>query len=114
MTGHMKRSAVWNYFIVNLTDESKVSYSLCLQEAPRGGKDVKSFNTSNMQCHLEVRHPDEFSQLQAKEKDQRSASSSSSLCDSRPSGQRTVTECLMKSQSLAFDSPRAKEITRRI
>jgi len=36
----------------NLTDESKVSCSLCLQEVPRGGKDVKSFNTSNMRCHL--------------------------------------------------------------
>ena len=66
-----------------------------------------------MRCHLEVRHPDEFSHLQAKEKDQKSASSSSSLCD-RPSDQLTVTECLMKSQPLAFDSPRAKEITRRI
>ena len=70
MTGRMKRTAVWNYFIVILTDESKVSCSLCLQEVPGGGKDAKSFNTSNMRRHLEVRHPDEFSQLQAKEKDQ--------------------------------------------
>ena len=60
MAGHIKRSAVWDYFVINVADESKVSCHLCSAEVPRGGKDVKRFNTSNMRRHLEVKHPEEF------------------------------------------------------
>ena len=69
MAGRIKRSAVWDYFVINVANESKVSCHLCSAEVPRGGKDVKSFNTSNMHRYLEVKHPEEFAGLQVKEKE---------------------------------------------
>ena len=42
----------------------------------------KSFNISNMWCNIEVKHPIELSYLQAKVKDERSESRSSSTSDS--------------------------------
>ena len=115
MTGRAKRSAVWDYFVINVVDESEASCSICPVDVPRGGKDVKSYNTSNMRRHLETKHPEEFSQLQAKEKEEKErgkTSSSLSICGS--SDQPTIIESFTKTQPLAFDNPRAKAITRRI
>ena len=114
MTGRAKRSAMWNYFVINVADESKVSCSLCPVDVPRGGKMLRD-NTSNMRCHLETKHPEEFSQLQAKKKEEKErgkTSNSLSICGS--SDQLTIIESFTKTQPLAFDNPRAKEITRRI
>ena len=69
MNGCAKRRAVLDYFVANIIDESKVSCSLCLADITRDGKNVKNFNTSNMHRHLETKHPEEFSQFQAKEKE---------------------------------------------
>ena len=100
MTGRVKRSAVWDYFMINVADETKVSCSLCPADVPRGGKDVKSYNTSNMCRHLETKHPDEFSQLQAKEKEEKERGKSSSSSISGSSDQPIIMESFTKSQPL--------------
>ena len=69
MAARVKRSGVWEYFVLQVTDDSKVSCSLCNAVISRGGKDTKNFNTSNMRYHLETKHPDEYKQLAAKEKE---------------------------------------------
>ena len=61
---------MWDYFVINVADESKVSCHLCSAEVPRGGKDVKSFNTSNMRRYLEVKHPEEFVGLQVNKRNE--------------------------------------------
>ena len=43
-----KRSGVWDYFAVNVTDDSKVSCLLCLAIIPIGGKETKNYNTTNV------------------------------------------------------------------
>ena len=68
MLNRTKQSAVWEYFTVNLYDESKVSCSVCAAVVSRGGKETKNFNTSNMRHHLETKHPEDFKELEAKEK----------------------------------------------
>ena len=46
MSSQTKQSAVWEYFTLNLSDESKVSCSVCAAVVSRGGKETKNFNTS--------------------------------------------------------------------
>ena len=107
MAARVKRSGVWEYFVLQVTDDSKVSCSLCNAVISRGGKDTKNFNTSNMRYHLETKHPDEYKQLAAKEKE---------LSKEKVGGsnQPTLLESFVKSQPFVFDHPRAKEITKRI
>ena len=111
MAARIKRSAVWEYFILHVTDESKASCSLCSAVISRGGKEVKNFNTSNMRYHLETKHPNEYKRLEAKEKELSQAKERNSLGGSN---QPTLLELFVRSQPLAFDHPRAKEITKRI
>ena len=60
-----------------------------------------------MRYHLETKHPDEYKQLAAKEKE---------LSKEKVGGsnQPTLLESFVKSQPFVFDHPRAKEITKRI
>ena len=69
MAARVKRSGVWEYFVLQVTDDSKVSCSLCNAVISRGGKYTKNFNTSNMRYHPKTKHPDEYKQLAAKEKE---------------------------------------------
>ena len=39
---------MWEYFKLNLSDESKASCSVCAAVVSRGGKQTKNSNTSNM------------------------------------------------------------------
>ena len=55
--------------MVNVTDDSKVSCLLCPAIIPRGRKETKNYNTTNMWCHLETKHEDKFATLTAKEKE---------------------------------------------
>ena len=54
MAARVKRSGVWEYFVLQVTDDSKVSCSLCNAVISRGGKDTKNFNTSNMRLSVSV------------------------------------------------------------
>ena len=110
MVTRLKRSGEWEYFVLQVTDDSKVSCSLCNAVISRGGKDTKNFNTSNMRYHLETKHPNEYKQLTAKDKE----SSRGKVGGSRGSNQPTLLDSFKKSQPLAFDHPRAKIITKRI
>jgi len=87
-------------------DDSKVSCLLCPAIVPRGGKEVKNYNTTNMRCHLEINHKDEFATLIAKEKDKTSSTGTSS--------QPTIIDLLMKSQLFLFERHREKEITKKV
>ena len=104
-----KRSGVWDYFAVNVTDDSKVSCLLCPAIIPRGRKETKNYNTTNMRHHLETKHEDEFATLTAKEKElERKKDKTTSVGSS---SQPMIIDTSMKSQPFLFDHSRAKEIT---
>lgn len=50
-------------------DESKDICSICKTVVSRGGKAAKSYNTTNLRKHLEVKHPEEHRRLEASEKE---------------------------------------------
>ena len=47
-----KRSAIWDYFVINPSDETTALCITCDEAISRGGKDSKNFNTTNMRSHL--------------------------------------------------------------
>jgi len=98
--------------VVNVTDNSKVSCKLCDASISRSGKEMKSYNTTNMRCHLETKHEAEFAALLMKEKELEKEKVTSGSVGS--SNQPTVIGTLMKSQPFLFDHPRAKEITKKV
>jgi len=103
---------VWDYFVVDVMDDSKVSCLLCPAIVPRGGKEVKNYNITNMRCHLEINHEDEFATLIVKEKEL--AKEKDKTSSTGTSSQPTIIDLLMKSQPFPFEQPRAKEITKKV
>ena len=63
--------------------------------------------------HLETKHPDDYKELEAKEKQLAQEKQRNSL-GSTGSNQPTLMDAFVRSQPLAFDHPRAKEISKRI
>ena len=113
MSSRTKRSAVWEYYTLNLYDESKVlSCSVCAAVISRGGKETKNFNTSNMHHHRETKHPEDYKEPEAKEKQLAKEKECNSL--GIRSNQPTLIDAFARSQPPAFDHPRAKEICKRI
>jgi len=107
-----KRSGVWDYFAVNVMDDSKVSCKLCQANISRGGKEMKNYNTTNMRRHLETKHEVELAALLTKEKElDKDKVISGSV---RSSNQPTITGTFMKSQLFSFDHPRVKEIAKKV
>ena len=58
-TGHKKRSPVWQHF-VEAENEQYAICKHCKQEVPRGGKNRKSYNTTNLIIHLKSDHRDHY------------------------------------------------------
>ena len=104
---------MWEYFTLNVTDESKVSCFVCATIVSRDRKETKNFNTTNMQHHLETKHLEDYKELEAKEKQLAKEKEHNSL-GSSGSNQPTLNEAFARLQPLAIDHPRAKEFSKRI
>ena len=96
-----RKRGVWHYTI-NAIDEGKASCSICEAIVSRGGKDAKSYNTTNLRKHLEAKHTEEYRQIEAKEQEAAKAKGGTK--------QMTIAELIDKGQPYAFDHPRAREI----
>ena len=106
---------MWEYFTLNVTDESKVSCFVCAAVVSRGGSETKNFNTTNVQHHLKTKHLEDYKELEAKEKQlpkEKECNSLGSSGSNQP--MLMLNEAFATSQPLAFDHPRAKEISKRI
>jgi len=81
---------------------------------PRGGKEMKSYNTSNMRCHLETNYKekDEFATPIAKEKEL--VKEKDEMSSTGSSTQPTIIHSLMKSQLFSFEHLRAKGIKMKV
>ena len=51
-----KRSVIWDYFVINPSNETPALCITCDEAISRGGKDSKNFNTTNMRSHLRQAH----------------------------------------------------------
>ena len=72
-----KKSEVWNYFSISVSDNKKAVCHECNENVARGGDKTNSFNTSNLRKHLKNRHPDKLRELEESEK---AASKKKSQC----------------------------------
>ena len=62
-----KRSAIWDYFVINPSDEITVLCITCDEAISRSGKDSKNFNSTNMRSHLRRAHHEKFDELEVKQ-----------------------------------------------
>ena len=58
-----KRSPIWGYFTVNKDAHYEVC-NVCQISISRGGKNMKTFNMTNLVQHLKSKHIDEFKKYQ--------------------------------------------------
>lgn len=72
-----RKSDVWNYFVVHPENEVKAVCAFCKAVVSRGGKNTKTFTTSNLKKHLEHAHKKEIQNLTCKTDIGKSASVSS-------------------------------------
>jgi len=65
-SGHM-HSLIWNHFTVSVSDETKAVCNYRKMTISRGGKNPKTFGTTNLLKHLQLNHTSEYSNLEAAE-----------------------------------------------
>jgi len=105
-----KRSEIWSYFSVSVTDEKKAVCHECQENVARGGDKTNSFNTSNLRKHLRIRHPDKLRELEEGEKE--ASKKKIAAKEQTSSSQATLEECLEWSRPYPIDHPVAQKITR--
>lgn len=98
-------SLIWTYFKVNAIDNSKANCNICKASISRGGKDCKSYTTSNLVQHLRCKHIIEHGLFQS-EKREKEASQSTAAAAATPRIM-TLDAMVDKMQPFAFDDPRA-------
>ena len=105
-----KRSAIWSFFVVDKEDKSKAVCLTCEEKISRGGKQPKSFNTTNLRKHLEHTkgHEDKYKEYIEQEKKRQE------LLSGKGYKQVTLEALAEKRKPYAADHPRAKAITERI
>ena len=103
-----KRSGVWRYFSVSVTDESKAVCNECSEKVARGGSSAKSYTTTNLKRHLP-----QYTELLKSEKT-KSADNHDSLYRSPSpchSSQSTIDRCFQLSKPYDKSHPEARKIT---
>ena len=61
------RSLVWNHFTISVTDDSRAIFNHCNESALCGGRNPKTYGTTNLLKHLGFNHKSDYSTLQAEE-----------------------------------------------
>ena len=62
-----KRSAIWDYFVINPSNKTTALCITCDKTISRGGKGSKNSNTTNMRSHLCQAHHEKFDELEIKQ-----------------------------------------------
>lgn len=60
-----KKSDVWNYFFIHPENERKAVCTFCKASVSRGGKDTKTFSTTNLKKHLDNLHKKQILNLKS-------------------------------------------------
>ena len=105
-----KRSEIWNYFTISVSDEKKAVCHECHEDVARGGDKTNSFNTSNLRKHLKCRHPDKLRELEESEKE--ASKKKEAAKEQTGFSQATLEECLEWTRPYPIDHPVAQRITR--
>ena len=62
------RSLIWEHFTVSVNDDKKAVCKYCNISVTRGGKNPKTFGTTNLFKHSRSNHASEYTCLEASEK----------------------------------------------
>ena len=87
-----KRSEIWNYFSISVSDKKKAVCHECQGNVACGGDKTNSFNTSNLRKHLRNHHPEKLRELKENEKE--TSRKKAAVKEQTSSSQVTIKECL--------------------
>ena len=79
-----RRSGVWGFFSVSVTDKSMAVCDECGERVARGGCSAKSYTTTNLTNHLKRRHFSQYTELLELEKTKSAADDDSSCRSPSP------------------------------
>ena len=111
MAASKKKSAIWSYFTIK-QDAHFVECNTCKAEVSRGGKNSKTFNTTNIVNHLKAKHINEYKKYEAEKVAEVETSESQ-----EPSRKQQLLEDCRGSTSLKkwdINSPCAQKVTKKI
>ncbi|XP_057688643.1 uncharacterized protein LOC130913794 [Corythoichthys intestinalis] len=94
-------SAVWDHFTLKDDKDEEAECTICHNKVKRGGKAVRSFNTTNLIKHLGKYHHKQYKEYVKKTEDKKKGPT-----------QLTLAETFAMRDRLALDSPKAQGITR--
>lgn len=94
-------SAVWDHFTLKDDKDEEVECNICHNKVRRGGKAVRSFNTTNLIKHLAKYHHKEHEEYLKKTADKKKGPT-----------QLTLAETFAQRDKLALNSAKAQGITR--
>ena len=109
------KAVIWNYFLVSERNENFSVCQLCNENVSRGGKTVKTFNTSNMIDHLRKKHPVDFRDYEEKKKLQELKQAKQSMEQGKNiKKQLTLTETEARVQPWEINDARAVRVHKKI
>ena len=109
MAGRM-RSLIWEHFTVSVNDDKKAVCKYCNVSVSRGGKNPKTFGTTNLFKHLCLNHASEYTRLEASEKAREVENK-----DKASGGVvQTLDDYVQKVTPFGLNHPTARKITRTV
>lgn len=110
MAAGRKRSLIWEHFTVSVNDDKKVICNYCKVSISRGGKNPKTFGTTNLLKHLRLNHASEYASLEASERAREMGNK-----DKGSSGVvQTLDDYVQKVTPFGINHPTARKITRSV
>ena len=111
-----KKSPIWDYFTI---DDDQTHIAICKEcrhKVSRGGKDTKSYNTTNLIQHLKANHSEQFKIFQEKATAAKAAVEEAIATDDKKSRKRQLTmeDCDDQVKIWDTNDVRSQRITRYI
>ena len=69
LNARRKRSEIWNYFSISVSDKKKAVCHECQENVACGGDKINLFSTSNLRKHLRNHHPKKLRELKKNKKE---------------------------------------------
>ena len=104
------RSLMWEHFTVSVNDDKKAVCKYCNVSVSRGGKNPKTFGTTNLSKHLGLNHASEYTHLEASKKAREIENKD------KPSDVvvQTLNDYVQKMTPFGLNHPTARKITRTV
>ena len=108
-----KRSPIWDYFVIS-DYESFAKCCSCELKVSRGGKDTKTYGTTNLSTHLRIKHPELLKEFEKKSEELKLAAQAREGNLVAKKRQLSLQECDDRVRQWNINDDRSQRIHKRI